>query len=708
MVVGAHVRNCHVITTANRVRRAIFVVFVLAGLLPPGVISAAPAATLSPTSGPPGTGVTVTGSGWTPNNSRLYIAFNTVWLLDPIQTRSDSAGNFSASFVVPQNAPIGPSPVWVHEGWLTANRVTLSFTVTASMQPPSGGCAPWWNHPIGPSHICLDPNWGPPGTSVNVQGSFGAVAPPSCLGSRVEAFWDGQQSVAQGTTATGNGFSLSFTVPRGAQGGAHNVIFRFSQQGQCGGPATTSLTATFTVTGSVLPPPPPQPLILFVSVDRGPASTYVVGDPISICVTVSRWVHVRFTNRLPDGQVRNLNDGLLAEGIHCLDATTGPPFGQRLVRAEAMEGGQVIASDETTFVVVDGQAPPPPPPVRPGGLWIEPADGQNVSGLLHFGARAYPTEPEDPGIERVEFTAWWPALGPESGQWKVACRLGAPSRGDIYECNWDLAAGGVPPGQVRVSFDVYDRAGNRNLSPHGTRTIIYAPVTPEPRVLQVVAENDPRILVTGYVDDGNPHSAELRIATDWYMTLQILPDWHALDAMEPNNSVYAAIGFLGPNSEARYFVVFEGEDSWLDLRIEATREAVMFHLLQLLADVAGGIPGGGTLVEFALAGTDLDRADRIARITGAVYEMEHLAAAVDAIFDRDDETFVQELIASWLFERDSWDDIGGAILGEIWSDVTSILTFNLLEIIPEFGDMINVWLLTDARDRVRFVVRPVQ
>jgi hypothetical protein len=46
------------------------------------------------------------------------------------------------------------------------------------------------------------------------------------------------------------------------------------------------------------------------------------------------------------------------------------------------------------------------------------------------------------------------------------------------ECDWDPVAVGVPPGQLWISFDVYDAAGNVNLAPHGVRSFTSARTTP--------------------------------------------------------------------------------------------------------------------------------------------------------------------------------------------------------------------------------------
>lgn len=104
----------------------------------------------------------------------------------------------------------------------------------------------------------------------------------------------------------------------------------------------------------------------------------------------------------------------------------------------------------------------------PGGLWITPASGFVVAGdTLHFAARAYPTNPSDPPISAVFFTASWQA--PDGG-WRIACRADkiTPGTPDTYECDWPLTSN-VPNGALTVSFDVYDKAGDARKAPHGYR-----------------------------------------------------------------------------------------------------------------------------------------------------------------------------------------------------------------------------------------------
>jgi transcriptional regulator with XRE-family HTH domain len=57
-----------------------------------------------------------------------------------------------------------------------------------------------------------------------------------------------------------------------------------------------------------------------------------------------------------------------------------------------------------TVYTARGAAPPSSPPkihIRPGRVWVNPADGQNMRGGIYFAAQAYPT------IDYVNFTVHW-------------------------------------------------------------------------------------------------------------------------------------------------------------------------------------------------------------------------------------------------------------------------------------------------------------
>lgn len=113
-----------------------------------------------------------------------------------------------------------------------------------------------------------------------------------------------------------------------------------------------------------------------------------------------------------------------------------------------------------------------PTTIKPGGAWISPA-GKTVSDVIPFAAYAYPTHPGDPEIDHVNFTVYWQGVDPRT--WIIACVARRPVRNDMFACQANLRTLGAPAGQIKVSFDVYDRQGNANLAPNGEHTFIYFP-----------------------------------------------------------------------------------------------------------------------------------------------------------------------------------------------------------------------------------------
>ena len=111
--------------------------------------------------------------------------------------------------------------------------------------------------------------------------------------------------------------------------------------------------------------------------------------------------------------------------------------------------------------------------IKPGGEWINPLNGQVGGKVVHFAAYAYPTHSNEPLIDHVNFTALWPGVDPR--KWKIACTAMPPAPNDIFSCDADLSLLGAVAGPIRVSFDVYDQAGNVNLAPNGEHTITYVP-----------------------------------------------------------------------------------------------------------------------------------------------------------------------------------------------------------------------------------------
>jgi len=169
------------------------------------------------------------------------------------------------------------------------------------------------------------------------------------------------------------------------------------------------------------------------------------------------------------------------------------------------------------------------PTILPGGVWTDPSpkDGQMVSDVIHFAAHAYPTHPGDPAIAQVNFT-----IGSQ-GTWKVACTVVPPATGDVFACDVNLKDLGISYGQIQVSFDVYDQAGNINLAPNGVHTLTYAPTpqpvpTPtQPPTLEVkpssFVASDPSICPNGKCEMtlSSPNSNAGNI--DWKATITIRP-----------------------------------------------------------------------------------------------------------------------------------------------------------------------------------------
>jgi len=112
--------------------------------------------------------------------------------------------------------------------------------------------------------------------------------------------------------------------------------------------------------------------------------------------------------------------------------------------------------------------------VKPGGVWISPNPAYpNVGDTVHFAAYAYPTNSGDPAIDYVNFTMYWPGVDPHV--WKIACVVHAPIGKDLYACDVNLHRLGAVPGQIDISFNVYDRQGNVNEAPNGVHHINYVP-----------------------------------------------------------------------------------------------------------------------------------------------------------------------------------------------------------------------------------------
>jgi hypothetical protein len=146
----------------------------------------------------------------------------------------------------------------------------------------------------------------------------------------------------------------------------------------------------------------------------------------------------------------------------------GGYYAWRFNLAKATKLGYIGQSSNTTPIAS------PPATTKPGGQWIPPSpkNGDTVSDVVHFAAQAYPAHQGDPAISLVYFTI------DSNGSWMVVCMVSPPVNGNTFACDVNLKDAGISYGQIQVSFDVYDQAGNINLAPNGVHTLTYAPPPP--------------------------------------------------------------------------------------------------------------------------------------------------------------------------------------------------------------------------------------
>lgn len=171
---------------------------------------------LDPTSGPVGSTVTITGTGFAPNIPVAIKFDNVLVATDPATVTTNNNGEFTARITVP-NTPPGAHTI-------SANVVSKQFTVEPINENPG---------------ISISPTSGPVGTTVDITGT--SFAPTSTI--TIE--FDGTPVATNPSTVTstpGGFFTATFNVPPSSNGD-HTVK---ATQG------SNSASNTFTVTSSTL------------------------------------------------------------------------------------------------------------------------------------------------------------------------------------------------------------------------------------------------------------------------------------------------------------------------------------------------------------------------------------------------------------------------------------------------------------------------
>jgi hypothetical protein len=183
-----------------------------------------PSITISPTSGPPGTSITVTGSNFKLGATvTIFFDLNGNGLVDPGESvgtvTASSSGAFSTTVPAP-TLPFGSKDVRATDGVNTASPQTFTITRAISLSPTSG----------------------PVGTSVTVSGSgFASGAAQVCFDSNNNNQCDAAESPVSVTVSASGTFTTTLTIPSVAAG-TYNILGDQPTGG------TAEASATFTVT----------------------------------------------------------------------------------------------------------------------------------------------------------------------------------------------------------------------------------------------------------------------------------------------------------------------------------------------------------------------------------------------------------------------------------------------------------------------------
>jgi len=102
---------------------------------------------------------------------------------------------------------------------------------------------------------------------------------------------------------------------------------------------------------SPMPTPSPTPSVPEVesSVDRGEGATCCKGNDIQVCTDVTCPTYV-YLYKVLEGQPPVLFASGTTAGSECHWFSVGEPEGVHTLRVEAVEGGDVVGSDETWFI----------------------------------------------------------------------------------------------------------------------------------------------------------------------------------------------------------------------------------------------------------------------------------------------------------------------------------------------------------------------
>jgi hypothetical protein len=318
-----------------------------------------PSISISPTSGPPGTSITVVGSNFKLSSTvTIFFDLDSDGQVDPGETVGTATAGSSGAFSTIVSAPTLPSgsySVRATDGVNTALGVTFTITPAISLSPTSGS----------------------PGTTVTVSGSGFAASASGVVwfdSNNNGALDSGEPSASVTASATGT-FTATLTVPTVAAG-TYNIRADVPSGG------TVEASASFTV---------PTPSIS-ISPTSGPPTTpiTVTGSGFNVGASGVVWFDSNNNGALDSGEP---SASVTASATGTFTATLTVPTvaaGTYNIRADVPSGGTVEASATFTVTSAISLSPTSGPPgtsitvtgsgfaaSASGAVWFD-SDGDSV------------------------------------------------------------------------------------------------------------------------------------------------------------------------------------------------------------------------------------------------------------------------------------------------------------------------------------------
>jgi hypothetical protein len=289
---------------------------------------------LSPTSGPAGTDVTISGTGFDPTTVIIFKFDTTTLTRKSGSSSTTSTGTFSSVITIPDGATAGAHAISVTVGAAT---VTSTFTVTAAAAALNA----------------LVPVTGAAGSDVTVSGSGFLASYPIIF--KVDTTTVTPKS-GDSTTTTGGAFSSVITIPPNTLTGIHNIYVTVG---------TVTLSAPYTV-------------IIVASLDSLAPSRGLAGIDITVAgnhFTASSPIVIKFDNNTltpKSGDVNTTSTGIFSciitipatatVGDHTVSVTVGNDTVNATFNVTGTPTTTTTTTTTSTTTTTTSTTTSPPPP----------------------------------------------------------------------------------------------------------------------------------------------------------------------------------------------------------------------------------------------------------------------------------------------------------------------------------------------------------